>query len=130
MRPDRWFAAAGGGGAAAAGRLAFGAVGGGAVIAGGCAALFVFFSSSILADGHAGEAKPEMMMLEPIMVNINNASSEDIAVHLKGIGLKTAQAIIDYRNENGDFSSPEDIMNVKGIGEHTFETNKDMIVVE
>ena len=94
------------------------------------AALFAFHSSFILADGHAGEAKPEMMMLEPMTVNINSASSEDLAVHLKGIGLKTAQAIIDYRNENGDFSSPEDIMNVKGIGEHTFETNKDMIVVK
>ena len=58
---------------------------------------------AILADGHAGEAKPEMMKLEPMTVNINSASSEDLAVHLKGIGLKTAQAIIDYRNENGDF---------------------------
>ena len=94
------------------------------------AALFAFHSSSILADGHAGEAKPEMMMLEPMTVNINSASSEDLAVHLKGIGLKTAQAIIDYRNENGDFSSAGDIMNVKGIGGHTFEANKDMIVVE
>ena len=94
------------------------------------AALFAFHSSSILADGHAGEAKPEMMMLEPMTVNINSASSEDLAVHLKGIGLKTAKAIVAYRNENGDFSSPEDIMNVKGIGEHTFKTNKDMIVVE
>ena len=96
------------------------------------AALFAFHSSAILADGHAGEAKPkpEMMKLEPMTVNINSASSEDLAAHLKGIGLKTAQAIIDYRNENGDFSSAEDVINVKGIGEHTFEENKDMIVVE
>ena len=93
-------------------------------------ALFVFHLSSIVADGHAGEAKPEMMMLEPMTVNITSASFVDLALHLKGIGLKTAQAIIDYRNENGDFSSPEDIMNVKGIGEHTFEAKKDMIVVE
>ena len=94
------------------------------------AALFAFHSSSIVADGHAGEAKPGMMMLEPMAENINSTLSEDLAVHLKGIGLITAQAVIDYRNENGDFSSPEDIMNVKGIGEHTFEANKDMIVVE
>jgi hypothetical protein len=33
------------------------------------AALFAFHSGSILADGHAGEAKPEMMMLEPMTVN-------------------------------------------------------------
>jgi hypothetical protein len=53
-------------------------------------ALFVFHRSSIVADGHAGEAKPEMMMLEPMTVNITSASFVDLALHLKGIGLKTA----------------------------------------
>jgi len=41
-----------------------------------------------------------------------------------------AQAIIDWREENGSFETIEDIMKVKGIGAKTFEKNKDRLTVK
>jgi competence protein ComEA len=43
---------------------------------------------------------------------------------LKGVGLKKAQAIVDYRTEYGAFSAPEDLLNVSGIGPSTLEKNR------
>ncbi|ENH7110827.1 ComEA family DNA-binding protein [Vibrio fluvialis] len=51
-----------------------------------------------------------------ITVNINTAPAEELATLLKGIGLKKAQAIVDYREANGAFKSKEDLTQVKGIG--------------
>jgi competence protein ComEA len=48
---------------------------------------------------------------------------------LPGIGVTYAQRIIDYRNQNGGFGKIEDIMNVKGIGQKTFDKFKDKITV-
>ena len=61
-------------------------------------------------------------------ININTASLEEL-MGLDGVGEKKAQAIIDYRYENGRFYSAEEITNVSGIGEKTFEKNKDRITV-
>jgi competence protein ComEA len=62
-------------------------------------------------------------------VNINQASVEEIAV-LKNVGPKYAERIVQYRQTNGPFKSPEDLMKVKGIGSKTFELNKDQITTE
>lgn len=61
-------------------------------------------------------------------VNINKASKEELET-LSGIGPSKAQAIIEYREENGAFRTPEDLMSVSGIGEKTFEKLKDSITV-
>ena len=58
-------------------------------------------------------------------VNINTASKEEL-MSLKGIGEAKAQAIIDAR----PFKMPEDIKNVKGIGDKIYERIKAEIVVE
>ncbi|THB70635.1 MAG: ComEA family DNA-binding protein [Gammaproteobacteria bacterium] len=60
-------------------------------------------------------------------VNINTASAQEIADALKGIGLKKAEAIVEYRQNNGDFESVEQLSGVKGIGEKTIEKNRDDI---
>lgn len=61
-------------------------------------------------------------------ININTASLEELQT-LSGIGESKAQAIIDYREENGEFSKPEDILEVSGIGETLYEKIKDNITV-
>jgi competence protein ComEA len=62
-------------------------------------------------------------------ININTASADELK-DLKGIGEKKAAAIIEFRETNGNFKQPEDIMKVPGIGPKTFNANKDRIVVE
>jgi competence protein ComEA len=66
---------------------------------------------------------------EQVKVNINKATVDELCV-LKRIGPSYAQRIVDYREQNGPFERPEDIMKVKGIGVKTFEANKDMITCE
>lgn len=61
-------------------------------------------------------------------VNINNATKVELE-SLPGIGPATAQSIIDYRNDIGEFGSVEDIMDVPGIGESTFNEIKALITV-
>ena len=66
---------------------------------------------------------------EETKININKATVEQLST-LKRVGPSYAQRIVDYRNANGPFQKPEDIMNVQGIGVKTFEINKDIITCE
>ena len=61
-------------------------------------------------------------------ININNASKAQLMT-LKGIGESKADAIIQYRDNNGGFSNIEDIMNIPGIKQATFEKIRDYICV-
>ena len=61
-------------------------------------------------------------------VNINEADADTLAT-LKGIGKDRALKIIEYREQNGAFEKPEDLMKVKGIGQKIFEQNKDFITI-
>ena len=61
-------------------------------------------------------------------ININTATMEQLQ-ELPGVGPVTAQRILDYR-ENFTFSVPEDLMEVKGIGQKTFAKLKDLVTVE
>ena len=63
-------------------------------------------------------------------VNINSASAEQIAEALTGIGMSKAQAIVDYREAYGLFSSADEIVFVRGIGDATYQDNKDDILVK
>jgi len=60
-------------------------------------------------------------------VDLNTATEEEL-VALPGIGPSKAKAILEYRGEH-PFASVEDLMNVRGIGEHTFESLKDKVRV-
>jgi competence protein ComEA len=62
------------------------------------------------------------------VVNINTATTEQLA-SLPGIGAKTAERILEYRQKNGAFKKIEDLMNVKGIGEKSFLKLKPRITV-
>lgn len=63
-------------------------------------------------------------------VNINKADAGTLAESLAGIGPVTSKEIVTYRKENGAFENPEDLMKVNGIGQKTFEQNKEDILVK
>ena len=63
------------------------------------------------------------------LVNLNTADVDALCT-LTGIGESRAQDIIAYREAHGSFQSVEEIMNVSGIKETTFQKIKDKIVVE
>ena len=61
-------------------------------------------------------------------VNINTAGVDEL-VALPGIGKAYAERIVEYRQKNGPFKKVEDILNVRGIGEKTFERIKDRLTI-
>jgi competence protein ComEA len=65
---------------------------------------------------------PTLAWCEP--VDINTADAKTIATALKGVGEKTAEAIVAYRSANGPFKSVDELRNVKGIGDRLLEQNR------
>ena len=84
------------------------------VIAGIIVAFIIFSAASVTSASHN--------------ININTASAAELQT-LTGIGEVKAQAIVDYRENNGSFSSISEIQNVSGIGDATYESIKDHITV-
>ena len=64
-----------------------------------------------------------------VLVNINTADAEELET-LTGIGPALAQAIIDYRTQNGPFRSVEQLLEVPGIGEKTLEQLRPLISLD
>jgi competence protein ComEA len=61
-------------------------------------------------------------------VNINTASAEELET-LPGVGPAMAQKILEYRKANGPFKRVEELLNIKGIGEKSFQRMKDKVTV-
>ncbi|MGM9925494.1 MAG: helix-hairpin-helix domain-containing protein [Bacillus sp. (in: firmicutes)] len=61
-------------------------------------------------------------------VNINSATEDELQT-ISGIGPAKAQAIIQYRTEKGAFSSIDELKEISGIGEKTFEKLKDQVTI-
>ena len=57
-------------------------------------------------------------------VNLNSADAATLARELDGIGPAKAQAIVEFRQKNGPFKSPEDLLKVEGIGDKVLEQNR------
>ena len=62
-------------------------------------------------------------------VNLNTASINELTA-LKGIGEKKAQAIVDFREKQGKFTTVDQLADVSGIGPATLEANRDMIIIK
>ena len=63
-----------------------------------------------------------------VLININTGDISELT-KINGVGETKAQNIIDYREKNGEFKTIEEIKNVDGIGDKTFEKMKDSIKV-
>jgi competence protein ComEA len=90
------------------------------VSAGGGAGTGVTNAATSPAGATVGTAAP---------ININTADSAELQ-KLSGVGPSTAQKILDYRETHGRFARIEDLKNVSGIGDKTFEKLKDKISVD
>ncbi|MBX0358785.1 helix-hairpin-helix domain-containing protein [Halobacillus sp. Nhm2S1] len=86
--------------------------------------MVVFIASYQSSANESGEVDS----LAGEKVSINRASASEMET-LNGIGPSKAASIIKYREENGPFSSVEDLVNVPGIGEKTLENLKELITV-
>ena len=72
---------------------------------------------------------PTVGAQEAEKININKASAQELT-RLKRIGPKLSERIVEYREKNGPFERPEDIIQVRGIGPKIYELNKDRIATE
>jgi competence protein ComEA len=75
-----------------------------------------------------GDISDSVQANEDEVININTATLEELQ-KISGIGEVKAKGIIQYREKNGGFNSIEEIKNIDGIGEKTFEKMKDQIKV-
>lgn len=62
-------------------------------------------------------------------ININTADKETLMTVIKGVGEKKAEAIINYRKENGNFKSVDDLINVKGISFAIVEKHREQLTI-
>ena len=60
-------------------------------------------------------------------IDVNTASAEVLAEAIDGVGLKRAQAIVQYREQHGAFASVDELAEVRGISAGTVERNRDRI---
>ena len=63
-----------------------------------------------------------------LLININTASAQELEL-LPGIGEAYARNILEYRNANGPFQTPEELLNVDGIGQTRLEAILNYITV-
>ncbi len=82
-------------------------------------------------SGQNNERKAEKndpVTLSPNLININTAGVDELQ-KLNGIGKTYAQRIVDYRTENGEFTTVEDLLNVRGIGKKRLEQIEKFVTI-
>lgn len=87
--------------------------------------VFSLFLFCALAPAAAADEAPTA----PEIININSADAETLAT-LNGIGPSRADAIIAWRDANGEFASVDQLVEVRGIGAATIEANREWLSVE
>lgn len=99
------------------------------VIAAACAG---FLAMTLHGQAFAESGVPARQSQEPEAretVELNTATAEELRT-LPRVGERTAERIIEYREEHGGFEKIEDLMNVRGIGERTFLRLRPLIRVD
>ncbi len=92
--------------------------------------LFIFTALllSFQTNSLANNIEAQTMAQTTTLLSINSASAKELAT-LKGIGLKKAQAIVNYRETNGNYLSIDDLLKVKGIGKKVLLEKKDKLSI-
>lgn len=92
-------------------------------------------ASAALTGWCATEAAPKVPATKPAVqkavgsaININTADAATLT-ELNGVGPSKAAAIVEYRKQHGPFKSPEQLADVKGIGDKLIAKNRDRISV-
>ncbi|PID63878.1 MAG: hypothetical protein CSB44_00695 [Gammaproteobacteria bacterium] len=86
-----------------------------------CLFLPVFTSTATAGEGNAAGSRSGPEAVERLRLDINTASASEIAATLPGIGPVKAAAIVEYRRANGLFRTPDQLLEVRGIGPRTLE---------
>ena len=90
--------------------------------------LILSFSSLSIAENTSGNDNSLNTNQVNERIDINHADIKTLSL-LKGVGMKKAEAIIMYREENGKFVSIEDLLNVNGIGKQILALNKTKLTI-
>lgn len=102
------------------------------------AVLLGLIGSSAIAAEKPSQGQPQAAAVSPKVipeaqsegeakVSINQADAEALATVLNGVGLKKAEAIVRYREQNGLFSEIDQLQEVPGIGPSLVERNRDRL---
>ena len=108
----------------------------GSFIAGILIGMLVSYKGAVILKPAGGETNVAAIRLRPsektgteeLRININTATPEELS-SLPGVGEKTAQRIVEYREEYGYFKSVEEITAIKGVGSALYDKIKDIITV-
>ena len=77
--------------------------------------------TSVISDGE--ENSEDFLSHDSNLININRATTEELET-IPGIGAAKAKAIINYRENNGNFKTIDEVQNVDGIGSKLYEEIK------
>jgi competence protein ComEA len=88
------------------------------------ASLVAIALMAVVASAPAFAAKPA----PAAKVNLNSATAQQLTT-LPGVGEKLAARIIEFRQKSGPFRTPQELMNVKGIGEKNFQKMQPYVLV-
>lgn len=82
------------------------------------------FTGTALAETvAAGETDATTAVAAAEQVSINQATAEQLAAALNGVGLKKAEAIVSYREQYGNFTEVEQLKEVPGMGNALVDRN-------
>ncbi|MBA1241976.1 ComEA family DNA-binding protein [Pseudomonas japonica] len=73
---------------------------------------------------------PSAAAMAQSLVNLNTADATTLQKELAGIGAAKAQAIVAFREQNGAFTSVDELLEVQGIGKSLLDKNRDRLAVK